>query len=268
VVLRRLAWQVLQRQLVSQSSDRSLRSTIKRPATSLAERAYLAIRNKILKGDLPVGFVLSRRQLAAELEISVPPVTEALQKLEREGLIESKPRVGTRVRIPTRQDVEDRYLVREALETLAARLFAERATATEKRELRRIGREVDRLYAKCEAPNADRDLLFLVNTDHMRLHLRIAECGRCGALRDAIEKEQVLVYNWLFDTAVERRTLASDHHARLTEALATGTPAQADAAMRRHIRYGLEEVLDGLGRLGEIESGWRLKKHQRIGAES
>ena len=227
--------------------------------TSLADRSYLEIKNKILKGDLPVGLVLSRRQLAAELAISVPPVTEALQQLEREGLLESKPRVGTRVRIPTRQDVEDRCLVREALETQAARLFAERATAAEKEELLRIGREVDLLYAKCEAATVDRDFLFSVNTYHMRLHLRIAECAGCGALQEAIEKEQVLVYNWLFDTAVERRTLASDHHARLTEALATGTPAQADAAMRRHIRHGLKEVLNGLGRLSATEGSWRLK---------
>src|SRR5689334_3381230 len=68
---------------------------------SLAGRAYLEIRNKILKGDLAVGEALSRRKLAAELGISVPPITEALQRLEREGLLESKPRVGTRVRVPT-----------------------------------------------------------------------------------------------------------------------------------------------------------------------
>src|SRR5436305_2607205 len=114
---------------------------------SLAERAYVEIRNKILKGDLAVGEALSRRKLAAELGISVPPITEALQRLEREGLLESKPRVGTRVRVPTPLDVEDRSLLREALETQAARLFAERATSAEKKALQRMGRKVDQLYA-------------------------------------------------------------------------------------------------------------------------
>src|ERR1041385_2060227 len=87
------------------------------PSDSLASRAYVEIRNKILKGDLAVGEALSRRKLASELGISVPPISEALQRLEREGLLESKPRVGTRVRVPTPRDVEDRSLVREALET-------------------------------------------------------------------------------------------------------------------------------------------------------
>lgn len=229
---------------------------------SLATRAYLEIRNQILKGELPVGVALSRRKLATELNISVPPVMEALQRLEREGLVESRPRVGTRVRVPTRQDIEDRSLVREALETQAARLFAERATAAEKKELRQMGRRVDQLYAACEKSADDREFLFSVNTYHMKLHLHIAECARCPALRDAIEKEQVLIFNWLFDTAVERRELGSDFHSRLTDALASGTPDQAAEAMRQHIRHGLNEVLAALANLcdGGNETGWRHKR--------
>jgi DNA-binding GntR family transcriptional regulator len=236
--------------------------TSKRIASSLASRAYVEIRNKILKGDLPIGVALSRRKLAEELKVSVPPVSEALQHLEHDGLVESKPRVGTRVRIPTRQDVEDRSLVREALETQAARLFAERATVEDKEELRQMGRRVDQLYAASENSSSDRELLFSVNTYHMKLHLRIAECARCPALRDAIEKEQVLIFNWLFDTAAERRTLGSDFHARLTEALASGTPDQAALAMRQHIQHGLRDVLDRLANRStdETEANWRAKR--------
>lgn len=235
-------------------------------AHSLAARACREIRDRILKGELPVGAALSRRALAVELRVSVPPVMEALQQLERDGLVESKPRVGTRVRVPTRQDIEDRSLVREALETQAARLFAERATPKEKKELRRMGRRVDRLYAACEKNSSDRDFLFSVNSYHMKLHLRIAECARCPALRDAIEKEQVLIFNWLFDTAVERRSLGSDFHARLTDALATGAPQAAEAAMRQHIQRGLREVLEGLANFeNRTESLWRQKKRRDPG---
>jgi DNA-binding GntR family transcriptional regulator len=227
---------------------------------SLASRAYVEIRDNILKGDLPVGAVLSRRKLAEELNISVLPVSEALQRLERDGLVESRPRAGTRVRIPTRQDVEDRSLVREALEMQAARLFAGRATAAEKKELRQMGRHVDQLYAACET-SSDREFLFSVNTYHMKLHLRIAECARCPALRDAIEKEQVLIFNWLFDTAAKRRTLGSNFHTRLTDALAGGTPEAAATAMRRHIQRGLNEVVEGLAHIeGERKNVWRPSK--------
>ncbi len=227
---------------------------------SRADRAYLEIRNAILKGNLAVGAALSRRKLAAQLMISVPPVTEALLQLESEGLVESRPRAGTRVRIPTRAEVEDRSILREALETQAARLFTSRATAAEKRELQRMAREVDRRYAKCEQGPVDRDFLFAAHTGHMEFHLRIAECARCPALRDAIEKEQVLIFNWLYDTAVQRRSLASDYHAELTSALVSGSPSAASAAMRKHIQRGLREVLAGLEKMGKSEGTWRSRE--------
>lgn len=230
------------------------------PAPSLSERAYREIRDGILKGELPVGEALARRKLAEMLQISVPPVSEALQRLEREGLVESRPRVGTRVRIPTPQDIEDRSQVREALETQAARLFAERATRREKENLRRMGRRVDQLYATSEDDNEDRDFLFTVNSYHMKLHLRIAEGARCPALRDAIEKEQVLIFNWLHDTASQRQNLGSDFHEQLTRCLSEGTPEQAAEAMRNHIRHGLREVLAGLDRLVGGDAGWRHKR--------
>jgi GntR family transcriptional regulator, rspAB operon transcriptional repressor len=238
------------------------RTYLRPPKTiSLATRAYLEIRNQILKGDLAIGAALSRRKLAEELGVSVPPVSEALQNLERDGLVESRPRAGTRVRVPTPQDVENRSLVREALEMQAARLFAARATLAEKKELQQMGRQVDQLYAACEKTSNDRDFLFSVNTCHMKLHLRIAECARCPALRDAIEKEQVLIFNWLFDIAVKRRALGSDFHTRLTRSLATGTPEMAAAAMHKHIQHGLGEVLEKLSRL-ELGKGtsWRSRK--------
>src|ERR1700735_3759583 len=82
----------------------------------LAEQAYYTIRERILRGTFPPGTVLSRRKLADEFSMSFLPVSEALQRLQSEGLVESRPRVGTRVRMPTADEVRGRYVVREALE--------------------------------------------------------------------------------------------------------------------------------------------------------
>ncbi len=87
---------------------------------NLSEQAYLAIRDRILHGQLTMGSVLSRRRLATDLGMSMLPVCAAIQRLENEGLVESKPRVGTRVRVPTEQDVREQYIIREALECQAA----------------------------------------------------------------------------------------------------------------------------------------------------
>src|SRR5215831_3384105 len=96
---------------------------------SLSEQAYYEIRERILKGEIALGAPLSRRKLAVELGMSLLPVAEALQSLERDGLIESRPRVGTRVCLPGPDEIRERYEIREALESQAARRYAEKAGA-------------------------------------------------------------------------------------------------------------------------------------------
>src|SRR5881394_4545959 len=115
---------------------------------SLAAEAYTHVRTRLLRGELVLGQVISRRKLAAELGMSFLPVSEALLRLEVEGLLESRPRAGTRVRIPTRDDVRGHFIVREALEAQAARLFTQFATASERAELRKLAARVDGLAVK------------------------------------------------------------------------------------------------------------------------
>src|ERR1700682_5829646 len=112
---------------------------------SLAAEAYEFVKQRILRGHLPMGQVISRRKIAAELGMSFLPVSEALLRLEFEGLLESRPRAGTRVRIPSREDVRGHFIVREALEVQAAKLFAGVATARERAELKKLAAHVDEL---------------------------------------------------------------------------------------------------------------------------
>src|ERR1041384_1126613 len=95
--------------------------------SSLAAEAYGVVRQRIVRGDIALGQVISRRKRAAELSMSFLPVSEALLRLEFEGLLESRPRAGTRVRIPSPEDVQGHYVVRQALEVQAAMRFAKGA---------------------------------------------------------------------------------------------------------------------------------------------
>jgi DNA-binding GntR family transcriptional regulator len=214
---------------------------------SLAERAYQVIRDRILKGDLPLGTSLSRRKLAVELEMSLVPVAEALQKLETEGLVESRPRIGTRVCQPTAQEIRERYEVREALEAHSARLFAERAGPKERQEMLERAEQMDALFNRCfTGGDNNPEFLYAVHRQHMQLHLRLAECTGCNALCNAIEKNQVLVFNWLFDVAAQRPPLPPRFHRDLVMAICEGEAEAADRAMRQHIRYGLDNVVKSL----------------------
>src|SRR5689334_10830492 len=206
-------------------------------ASNLAGEAYVIIRERILRGEVAIGQVISRRKIAAELGMSLLPISEAFLRLEFEGLLESRPRAGTRVKIPTEQDVRGHYVVREALEAEAARLFAEAATAQERVELQKLAVRVDALSTQ---PDGNR-LLYL--SLHEKLHRRIAECTRCQPLCDAIEKNHVLASTWLCVTRQLFPGQSPRRHQDLIEVLVKGDPASAADAMRAHIDSALQNTL-------------------------
>ncbi len=207
----------------------------------LAGEAYLVVRERILRGDLSIGQVISRRKLAAELGMSFLPISEALLRLENEGLLESRPRAGTRVRVPTREDVRGNYLVREALETQAARLFAESATTDERGELMKLAARVDALSIDSAA---DR---FVYLRLHEKLHRRIAEGSRCPALCEVIDRTCALSSTWLCSSPV--LTVNGEphrHHQELMEALSAGNGSLAAEAMREHIQRSMRNAIERL----------------------
>lgn len=250
--------------MITKSASRKTARTSGRldvPGESLSSRAYQQIRDEILSGELSIGDVLSRRRLAKRLNMSFLPITEALKCLETEGLVESRPRIGTRVRVPTEQDIRDSNIIREALESQAARLCAQNITDEEKKQLRTSARHLDELHKMCALELEDSRFLFSVHTYHMQFHMRIAELARCPGLRRAIEKENVLIFNWLYDIAAHRHTQPEGFHSTLAEPLCSDDPHVADAAMRAHVQHGLSQILE---RLANYDNGgsWRLKGKQ------
>jgi DNA-binding GntR family transcriptional regulator len=209
----------------------------------LAKQAYLQIRTGILSGRLPLGSPISRRRMAGEMGMSVVPITEALQQLEAEGLVESWPRVGTRVRIPTLHDIRGHYIVREALESQAARLFSRTATKDERDEIIRMGTALDESYRLSGLGGLSSEEHVKLHEEHFRFHMRIAECSGHDALCQAIERHHILTFNWLYDTAVNRTKLPKRHHSSLASILSATDPERADAAMRAHVMHGSEDML-------------------------
>lgn len=191
---------------------------------SLAEQAYHAVRRMILRGELPPGTSIARRPLAEKLGMSFLPVSEALQRLEYEGLVESWPRVGTRVRIPTLQDVRGNYTIREALESQAARLFCEKASSAERQEMEKMAALVD-----AEQQDSSVDFFDFFSL-HERFHRRLAECSGCPALVEAIERTNTLIRTWQYAAISDYRDMPP--------AVPPGTDQGADERRSRGRRPG------------------------------
>lgn len=226
---------------------------------SLSNKAYYRIRERILRGELSPGEALSARRLAEEFGMSLLPISQAFRQLENDRLLESRPRAGTRVRVPQSEEIRGRCIVREALEAQSARLCCLNATMKERVELTRLAEQLDTLYERF-GQGGDAEMQYAVHTLHFELHMRIAEYARCGELKDAIETNQVLIYNWFFDLATNRRSLPSGFHAELMRIVTGSDPIAADEAMRAHVKYGVPELLEQT--MPPASNDWRLRRAQ------
>src|SRR3546814_10181526 len=102
---------------------------------SLRDLAYDAIKKAITELDIydQVGEVrLDKRQLAEDLGVSRTPIREALTILELEGFVRAVPRRGIFVVRKSKAEIIEMIIAWAALESMAARLAAERATSEER----------------------------------------------------------------------------------------------------------------------------------------
>ena len=207
--------------------------------SSLASEANPVVRQRILSGTIGLGQVISRRKLAAELRMSFLPVSEALLRLEVEGLLESRPRAGTRVRIPSAEDVQGHYVVREALEVQAALRFAMFATPRERFELKKLAGRVDVLGMQ-----SDR---MLYQSVHLKLHSRIPR--KTLDARPSSRRSRRRMHLRQSGTACcgsRARPDPTTRHTELADALCDGAPHQVADAVREHLVVAMTRSLEVL----------------------
>ncbi|MET7651608.1 GntR family transcriptional regulator [Streptomyces sp. NPDC005486] len=106
------------------------------PRTLLRDRAYEAIRDAIVAGDIAPGAVVRDADLAERLGLSRAPVREAFARLVDEGLLESKPQSYTRVTPVVAADVRDAAAVVGAMHELATRVAVPRLFAADVERMR------------------------------------------------------------------------------------------------------------------------------------
>jgi DNA-binding GntR family transcriptional regulator len=105
---------------------------------SLADIVASRLREAIVTGQFQPGEKLSELGLTHILGVSRSPVREALQQLENEGLVVSKPNRSTCVWKPTETDLWEIYTLRSTIETLAGELVFDKLTSDDFHNLEAI----------------------------------------------------------------------------------------------------------------------------------
>src|SRR3954453_1956215 len=115
------------------------------PATSLADRAYVAIRDRLIMLDIRPGDPIDDDALAKDLSVGRTPVREALKRLEGDRLVVSYPRREPSATGMDFSDLAHISDIRAQLEPLAARRAAERAVRTAHAELEDLASRIQYL---------------------------------------------------------------------------------------------------------------------------
>ncbi|GJD53159.1 putative D-xylose utilization operon transcriptional repressor [Methylobacterium crusticola] len=200
--------------------------------TSLAEEAFSKLVQAITSGEFAPGERLSEAELARQLGISRGPLREALGRLEGR-LVVRTPRIGVRVVAFDRGTLEHLFLVREALEGMAARLAAEHMTAD---ELREVGDLLDRHAGQ---PDLAAGRSYVQGSPDEDFHFAIVRSARNPRLQQLLLDEvyyQLRLQRLRSSTRPGRAQAALAEHREILAALRSRDPERAEGTMRRHIR--------------------------------
>ena len=107
---------------------------------SLAEGVYEAVREKILRQDIPCGARIPVDRLAEELGVSRTPISNALVRLSTEGIVNLYPHRYAEVVSFSSQDVRDLGLTRIAVDTLAVQLAIQNGSNADFDQLSEVAR--------------------------------------------------------------------------------------------------------------------------------
>lgn len=170
---------------------------------------------------------LDERQLSADLGVSRTPVREALGFLEQEGFIRSVPRRGAYVVRKTKREIVEMITVWAAVESMAARLAAERANAEELQKLR------DLVSAFKNDPSTHVSEYSQVN---MAFHQAIIRAGGCALMADLtasifIHMRAVRAVTMKQDNRAARSVL---EHMNIVDALERRDADLAERLVREH----------------------------------
>jgi DNA-binding GntR family transcriptional regulator len=203
---------------------------------SLSDEAYLRIRDLIVSLELRPGSILSERELMERLGLGRTPVREALRTLAQEKLVDVYPRRGIFVSSVNARDLASLSEVRAELESFAARLAAERATAEERQETADLLEELERTAG-------GHDERRLIELDQ-RIHRHVYRCTHNAFLEETLNEYYVLTLRiwFLALDRVARLEEAVREHRELMEAIRDGDGGRAEEAMRGHV-LGFERAI-------------------------
>ena len=231
-------------------------------ATSVSEMVHQYLKDSILSGALMAGDAIRQDDIATRLDVSRAPVREALNQLEREGLVVLRPRRGYIVASLDPEEIEDIFGIRMVLEEHAGRVATERRTLADVVAAKKLVRAMDVIGAESSAEIAEWARL---NREFHDTIYRASGVNRlrtiAANLRDTVEQYvrlDLATANW--------KGVAQKEHKRILTAFEAGDAEAVARLSREHCQNTCERLISSLKRRRVTgQSGRRvdIRTHRR-----
>jgi DNA-binding GntR family transcriptional regulator len=211
-------------------------------APPLHQRIYETLRTEIISGRRKPGELLGEAELARSWEVSRSPIREALRQLEQHNLVRWAPRRGATVARLTVPGLRDIYELREALESLSARLAAERGSAADLAKMRDLAASVEQAQDEGDYMRA-----IMLDDEFHRL-LASSTRNRMLESQSAHVLDRVIMARMMVREEPGRTKEIVNEHQALLDALGRHDAQESAELAARHVRNARVRLMEMLQR--------------------
>jgi DNA-binding GntR family transcriptional regulator len=203
---------------------------------NLNTKVYSALKQMITNHRFEPGERINVEQITKELGVSRTPIWEAIRRLEHEGLVVNSPNKGVFMYTLSMEEALDLIAVRGTLESMAARLAAERI---DEKMLAKLNKALEKQKKIVE----NKDMLAYSNADtdfHALIYATTGNVFLCEMLDNIFSKLRPVAMH-IGDFI---QTFYEDHIAILN-ALKTHDPKKVQEQFRRHSKNIMNIIRSG-----------------------
>ena len=225
---------------------------------SVVDLATRYIEELIITGKLKPGEQIKEDDIAGRLDISRPPIREAMNSLEGEGLVVRKPRKGAFVIEMTEKDICEVYTLKAELYAMATSMAIDTITDGQIDLLKSLVEEMKNI-----ATTEQRSILNYQKL-HRRFHVKIMEIAgnkRLFKFASSLHK-QIRRYSFQTLSYEEHLHTSNQYHQQITDLIAKKDKVNARKLMKEHILKAMEFLLNESDILSDLANNKRNNNKQ------
>ncbi len=203
---------------------------------NLNTKVYSALKQMITNYRFKPGERINVEQITKELGVSRTPIWEAIRRLEHEGLVVNSPNKGVFMYTLTPDEAIDLIAVRETLETMAAKLAAERI---DEKTLAKLDKAIEK--QKQIVKNKDMLAYSHADTDfHALIYATTGNVFLCEVLENIFSKLRPVAIH-----VGDFIKLFYEDHIAILKALKKHDPKIVQEKFRRHSKNIMNIIRNG-----------------------